>query len=581
VTSAPLIQRLSGRIRGLSPARSGRAYAAAGVIATGLYFVLPADGKELLFVAVGASAVAAVYLGTVRNLEQGRTAWYAFALGLSCSLAGDIVSAVYEIRFDHEPPTPSVADVFHLAGYPLIALGVFSILKQLGGRTSRAALLETAVLSGAVALVQWVAFVEPYLHGSASSTARIVDIAYPSMDVLLLVAVAQMLVGQSRSMLSYRLLIGAIALWVVADEVYALTAARYRPGDWVDACWLLSYVAWGTAALDPSMARIPFRDRRMIPRLTPPRIMLLGGAMLTGPVVLGVERVGGYRSQPGAVAVGMFVIATLLLTRFVGVVRAVERAHRDERLARRDAEDARMLIEAQNARLREVDRLKDEFVSSVSHELRTPLTSISGYVELLLADVRDEATRSHLQVVDRNASRLLGLVSDLLFAARLQSGHLELNSGPVDLRELVEQTVQSGRPHAEAGRVALRTRIEHVPLVSGEQARLAQLLDNLVSNAIKFTPEGGTIDISLAARDGYVRLDVSDTGIGITEQERAHLFERFFRTQSVLERQIPGTGLGLYISKAIVEAHGGRIAVRSGEGEGTTFVVELPIVRVD
>jgi signal transduction histidine kinase len=322
-------------------------------------------------------------------------------------------------------------------------------------------------------------------------------------------------------------------------------------------------------------------DRRLIPRLTPLRIVLLGGALLTGPAILGIEQAGGYRSQPGAVAVGTFAIATLLLTRFVGVVRAVERAHHDERLARRDAEDARVLIEAQNARLRELDELKDEFVSSVSHELRTPLTSIGGYVELLLADARDDATRSHLEVVHRNSARLLGLVSDLLFAARLQSGQLELHPGPVDLRELVEQTVESARPHAQAGRVELRAHTERVPLVSGEHARLAQLLDNLVSNAIKFTPEGGAIDISLGARDGYVRLDVSDTGIGITEQERAHLFERFFRTQSVLERHIPGTGLGLYISKAIVEAHGGRIAVRSGEGAGTTFVVELPVVRDD
>jgi signal transduction histidine kinase len=115
-----------------------------------------------------------------------------------------------------------------------------------------------------------------------------------------------------------------------------------------------------------------------------------------------------------------------------------------------------------------------------------------------------------------------------------------------------------------------------VPPVSGERVRLEQLVDNLVSNAIKFTPAGGVVAIALGAANGTVRLQVSDTGIGIPEAERPQLFERFFRSQAALDQQIQGTGLGLYISKAIVDAHGGRIAVHSDEGTGTTFVVELP-----
>ena len=173
-------------------------------------------------------------------------------------------------------------------------------------------------------------------------------------------------------------------------------------------------------------------------------------------------------------------------------MRIVDHARLDEREARREAEDARALIEAQNAQLRELDRLKDEFVSSVSHELRTPLTSITGYVELLLDEVEDEQTRAHLRVVERNAGRLLALVSDLLFAARLQSGHLELSRDPVDLAELVADTVESARPRAEAGGVELRVTAGAIPPVEGERDRLGQLFDNLVSNAIKFTPAGGT-----------------------------------------------------------------------------------------
>ena len=212
----------------------------------------------------------------------------------------------------------------------------------------------------------------------------------------------------------------------------------------------------------------------------------------------------------------------------------------------------------------------------MSHELRTPLTSISGYVELMLEDEQDEDKRNYLGIVDRNAERLLGLVSDLLFSARLQSGRLELERSEVDLHRLVLQAVESARPRAETAGVELTLAADSVPPVSGEAVRLAQLLDNLVSNAIKFTPPGGRVAVQLSARDERVWFEISDTGIGIPAGERERLFERFFRSQSALERQIEGTGLGLYISKAIVEAHGGRIGVQSEPEEGTTFIVELP-----
>jgi signal transduction histidine kinase len=298
--------------------------------------------------------------------------------------------------------------------------------------------------------------------------------------------------------------------------------------------------------------------------------------LFTAPLALLIERAAHHRVHAFVIALGGAALAALVLLRLAGLVHAVERAGVAERVARRESEQAQQLLAYQNQQLLEIDRLKDEFVSSISHELRTPLTSIAGYAELLLEEEEDAGKRGHLAIVGRNADRLLALVSDLLFAARLQYGRLELERSPVDLRTLVQQAIDSARPRAQAAAVELHLETVDVPRIQGEPAKLAQLIDNLVSNAIKFTPRDGRVGVRLTARDTMIRIEVSDTGIGIPDAERERLFERFFRAQSALEQQIQGTGLGLYISKAIVDAHGGRIGVDSAPGEGTTFVVELP-----
>jgi signal transduction histidine kinase len=356
-------------------------------------------------------------------------------------------------------------------------------------------------------------------------------------------------------------------LWVVGDEIFGLSVDNYAAGGWVDGFWLGSYVIWGAAALDSSAAHEAPRDRRMVPRLTLRRLTLLAGALLTPPVVLVIEHEWrNHDIHPISIAVGGTLLALLVVVRFAGLVHAVEGARSAERAA--------------NNRLRELDRLKDEFVATISHELRTPLTSISGYVELV-RERADAESKGYLDIVERNAARLLVLVNDLLLVARIQSGQLDLDlGGTVEVGSLVSESVTSAQPHAASGNVALRLRSDTGPVrVRGDRRRLAQVIDNLISNAIKFSPNGGAVDLSLERRDGILVLEVTDQGIGIAENERAHLFERFFRASSALDRQIPGTGLGLYISKAIVEAHGGRIEARSVEGEGSVFVIELNVDR--
>ena len=557
------------------------AFLASGALAIGIYFLLPAHGnaQSVFYVVIGFASVAAIYVGSIRNLPRGeRLPWQLFAFGLLGQVAGDAIFAVYEISLNREPPSPSIADAFYLGGYPLLALGVLLILRKLGGQTSRAAILDTLVIFSGVALVQWVFFIDPYNHMRfGSEFSRLVAMAYPAMDVLLLVAFAQLLVGPGGRTRAYRLLLVSIALWVVADEIYGLNVNTYQGGSWIDALWLGSYVVWAAAALEPSMARLAVPDRRRLPRLTRTRLVLLAAASLTAPATLLIERAAHHRVHAFVIAFGGAALGAVVLARLAGLVHAVERAGLAERLARREAEQAQQLLTFQNAQLVEIDRLKDEFVSSISHELRTPLTSIAGYVELLQEEEESPEKLGHLAIVGRNSERLLALVTDLLFAARLQYGRLELERSPVDLRSLVEQCVDSARPRAQAASVQLDVEVEDVPEIAGEPAKLAQLLDNLVSNAIKFTPRDGHVSVRLTAHPDLIRIEVSDTGIGIPDQERERLFERFFRAQSALEREIQGTGLGLYISKAIVDAHDGRIGVNSTPGEGTTFIVELPV----
>ena len=232
------------------------------------------------------------------------------------------------------------------------------------------------------------------------------------------------------------------------------------------------------------------------------------------------------------------------------------------------------------ARAEELMRLRDEFVAVVSHELRTPLTSIIGYVELLSDD--DDGTltseqRAYLEIVQRSTVRLVELVGDLLLVAEAERGPLALEHADVEIASLAENAVEAARPVADARGVVLRLEPGGSGTVTGDPTRLAQMLDNLISNAIKFTPEGGRVTVRTAqdGRDAF--LEVVDSGTGIADGDHARLFDPFFRSREANAKAVPGTGLGLTITKAIVDAHKGTIEVAKTPGGGTTFRVRLPI----
>lgn len=236
---------------------------------------------------------------------------------------------------------------------------------------------------------------------------------------------------------------------------------------------------------------------------------------------------------------------------------------------------------------REQARLKDEFVNLISHELRTPLSSILGYLELLSDDDEEPLSveqRMYVQTIERNANRLLRLVGDLLFTAQVEAGRFQLQERDVDLHGLAKAAIRTAEPIAAGREVRLTlSETDEPAIVWGDPVRLGQALDNLISNAVKFTPSGGRVAVTLSVADdeqgapARAYLVVSDTGVGIPADEVDKLFGRFFRASTATRNAVPGVGLGLSITRAIALAHRGQIRVASTVGEGTAFTLELPL----
>lgn len=218
---------------------------------------------------------------------------------------------------------------------------------------------------------------------------------------------------------------------------------------------------------------------------------------------------------------------------------------------------------------------KEELISNVSHEFRSPLMSVLGNVDLVLdeSDALSPAAVQRLEVVQRNAERLLSLVSDLLVSA---SAVLAVHARRTDLASLIDTTVGSAQTQADASHVSLSIDAPAPLWAHADPLRISQALDNLVSNAIKYSPDGGEVTVRARTSDDWVQLQVQDTGMGISEEETSRIFTRFFRTQAAQQAAIPGVGLGLSITKTIVERHGGAITCESKPGAGTTFTMTLP-----
>ncbi|MEO0686216.1 MAG: ATP-binding protein, partial [Cyanobacteria bacterium J06649_11] len=225
-------------------------------------------------------------------------------------------------------------------------------------------------------------------------------------------------------------------------------------------------------------------------------------------------------------------------------------------------------------------RIKDEFLAIVSHELRTPLNAILGWTKLINSGrVQQDRISQALEVIDRNAELQAQLIEDLLDISRIIRGKLNLELAPVNLRNVIRETVETLGLAAEAKSINVALNLdENIRNIVGDSSRLSQIVWNLLSNAIKFTPEGGSVEISLEEVDSSVQIQVSDTGIGISSDFLTSIFEYFRQVDGSTTRSKGGLGLGLAITRHLVEAHGGTIQAESlGEQQGSTFAVIFPV----
>jgi PAS domain S-box-containing protein len=237
-------------------------------------------------------------------------------------------------------------------------------------------------------------------------------------------------------------------------------------------------------------------------------------------------------------------------------------------------------LELRNREIERANRLKTEFVASMSHELRTPLHTIIGFAELMAEELEGSLNPKQKRFVDhiyKDSLHLLELINDVLDISRIEAGHLELRLEFFDLTTAIEEVLATIRPQTAAKSLRLEASIVLGATVHADRVRFKEILYNLLSNAVKFTPQGGVIRVGAEVRDAFVEISVLDSGIGIPHEEQDAIFDKFYQVGSTTTGLREGTGLGLAITRQLVEAHGGRIRLRSAPGEGSQFFFSMPI----
>ncbi|MGQ0535305.1 MAG: sensor histidine kinase [Methanobacteriota archaeon] len=514
---------------------------------------------DLTLVALPAFAgIAALLASRAQESAGSRRAWA--LLGAACVswAAGGAVWAYYELVLGVDVPFPSAADVGYLAFIPLAA----AALVLLPGAPDRAAgrgrvLLDGLTLACSVLIVSWAFVLGPaYRAESASVLSKAIGLAYPAGDVVL-ATVALFAIHRSAGAAretSFLLCLGLLAL-AVADSAFAVLTLQggYATGTLVDAGWVFGFLLVSAAAIrggrTPTPGTAPSRASNRYSSLVPVVTVLAPVGIVLflylrdraiEPVLLGLA----------------FLLFVVILVRQVLAIDELHGAH---------------------SRLRDLERARVLLFNSVVHDVGAPLTTIALQARMLSHE--SAPPERSIGILRRNVDRLERLMGDIRDLGHLEDGRLAILPAPVSVVPAVAEVVEGFHAAAERARIRLDFAPGRDATVLADPGRFHQVVANLVGNAVKFTPKGGTVRIEAGADTTVALVRVSDTGPGLSRDQMARLFRPFSRVHERGPDGPPGSGLGLYIAQGIVERHGGRIRAESdGPGRGATFTIELPLV---
>jgi signal transduction histidine kinase len=510
------------------------------------------------------SVLAAVYV------RDGRRAWSWVAGAVSMRAVAFVIYLGWVREMD-PLPYPSVSDFFWLGMSVLILVAMVSLIQSRFTRVSRPLLLDGVVgalaTTGLALALLYGTLVDLTAPGTPTDAVA-TNLAYPIADVMLLLVMLGMLVAYGwRPPLAIWLLAAGVAAFAVVDSVflYQVAAGTYEPGTLLASLSLIatSAIAWAGCVRPGS----PVPDRS-------PRPASLPGLVV--PAVFGLACVGLliYASYNEVPAASVYLAAAGLV---VGFLRAAL-TFRDQQALSDELERQAAVVRAARDEAERASRIKTEFLSRMSHELRTPLNSVIGFAQLIELDAPDETQRANAGRILGAGRHLLAMIDDLLDISRVEAGAVRASVEPVPAAEVAREALDMAQPLIAERGLTLEQQLDEGTgrRVLADYRRLRQVLLNLISNAVKYNRDEGTVTVSLASpRPEWLRFEVADTGVGITADDLERLFQPFERLDAS-EGGARGTGLGLVVSKSLVEEMGGSIGVVSTPGVGTTFHVELP-----
>ncbi len=556
------------------------------------YVLLPQGGpRAVLYAGIGALAAVAILVGIRLHRPAARAGWWLMLASQVAAAIGDLfwVGATAEVR--QAAPVVSAADPFYLAEFGLLALSGVAFIRG-DVRRQPARLLDVTIAAVGFGTLVWAFSVGPYLGRPLTSPdAAATVVAYAVVASVLVGVFARVAVSAGSQTPAAVLILAALVMQAIGYGAYT-NADTYRLGDVPDVAWLAFASLRAAASLHPSMTRLGSSPAGEASRLPPVTIGLVAFALVTPLAVVLASSGPGRQDTLIVVAVATTVLALVVFIRTLELLRDVRAQAARLQVIEAELRDLNALLEvkvaertaelgASNARLHEAidraiasDSVKNTFLSRVSHELRTPLSAVLGFQQLLELEDLPTRSRESVEQIGRAGHHLLDVVNNLIDISRVGASELAFSNERVELGPSIAVALDIVRPLADRMGVHLAAGPPEGLAVLADLQRLDQVLLNLCSNAVKNNVRGGRVDVSCRrVADGRVEIAVSDTGIGIPTEMLPRIFEPFERLGAEASAGVGGTGLGLALSKALVEGMGGTITVESTVERGSTFRV--------